>query len=516
VGIAALPNNNEPTPKPGKVIRDPLLVTGKVRIGSDLIGNAGSGLIGNAGSGLSPQDALIGNAGSGLTATAPLATVPYYTTVGPLTSVAPLTSALPLGNLAAAPYAILGRHILAGESGLYVEAVDADTGERVGYGTADNSGRFKIQVAAEDFARALIMQVTGLNKGFVSGFMSAALPVPANFDTVAQLDISPGSTAIVFSEALLAGVRGELKVDTGFRGFTSEEMAFLLRNLDATDLMRAQNKLDSTIDIGKPRDAASILAGAAETGYAIGEKTIEKALAAGGSEPTGAHLAAALRALIRGMHWVERDPAEEKRFDAKYIVDGSVSYVRKDAVGQDAEKLFERLVEAADPRLGDTPLRPNLTPTPIATPSATLTPKPSPTPGASPSPGSSATPSARPSPSPSPTPPPTPRPSSLFTVSISPSILRLNAMPPAGAPEPGFTTTGNFKATVLPAGQNKGVTWTSSHPEYVSVASGSVSTKAGAPRMTVVITAASVEDPNAIATASVEITFKSGLEVEVQ
>jgi hypothetical protein len=147
---------------------------------------------------------------------------------------------------------------------------------------------------------------------------------------------------------------------------------------------------------------------------------------------------------------------------------------------------------------------------------ATPTPGPSATPTAAP--GASPTPSAKPSPTPTPVPTPTPSPAPdlvVTGVSVDPTAVKINAVPPAGDPGPTFNTTATLKATVKASGGNRGVSWSSSNAK-VTVIDGVVSTLAGVSPGSYEVRATAIDDPTKFATASVTVTNDSGLAVEIK
>ena len=236
-GSFLFPRASTQAEKYGIPFVEPLLITGRVRVGpADLAGNSGG--------------ALIGNAGAGLTTAAPLAETAALDTMGRMGTITLLSGAAPLGTLA--QFRIMAEDEVTGPTGptgQYVEAIDLDDGARIGYGRLAENGTYKVQVPVADYDRGLAIQVTGLSDGKVTGFLAAPVRVPANLGTILRLDITPATSAILYSEALLAGVRGELEVDKGFRAFTSEGLAYLVRTGDTPNIVKAAEKLDSAPDM---------------------------------------------------------------------------------------------------------------------------------------------------------------------------------------------------------------------------------------------------------------------------
>lgn len=103
------------------------------------------------------------------------------------------------------------------------------------------------------------------------------------------------------------------------------------------------------------------------------------------------------------------------------------------------------------------------------------------------------------------------------SVSLDKTSLTLNAMPPTGAPDPGYVTSAQLTATVNATGPFAGgVTWSSSDTSRVSVSGGLVQTVANAPEGSAMITATSVDDPTKKATASVTVTSIGDLQLGIE
>lgn len=467
VGVAAIP---KPTPTPerlGKPFQDPLLITGTVRVGPP-------------GSGDRTGGTLIGNSGAGLTSPAPLADSGPIEGMGRMGTLTALASAAPLGSVA--QYRVMAPP--KGPTGLYVEVVDLDTGERVGFGRLRDDDTYMVHVPVADYVRGLAVQVTGLAEGKVTGFLAAPVRVPANFGDVLRVDITPGSTAVLFAKALLAGVRGELVVDKGFRGFASEGLAYLVRTDDAGILARAIENLDGAPDMlefpssTKAMEAIVILA--EKLARATGKHGLE-------SGSTFMDIAAADRAVLKEVGRVEDDGIR-----ATAVIDEGTTDLPKELVARQKKEL-EKLLDEQDKELGGVTVLPTPTPEP--------TPPSGPQPGTSPSVGPSTAPTATP----------------LYTVSITPATVSINALPASGSPDPRFVTSATLVATVTGPGEPQGVTWSSSDTSLVQVSTFGVITAApGARKGVAIVTATSIDDPRAWATCSVEVTVSAGLEVEVK
>lgn len=465
-GIPAIPRPSATPERIGKPFQEPLLITGKVHVGpADLANNSGA--------------ALIGNAGVGLTSAAPLANTGPIEGMGTMGAITTLTSAAPLG--AVAQYRVMAAP--KGPSGMYIEVIDLDTGERVGYSRLKDDSTYMVQVPVADYDRGLAVQVTGLAEGKVTGFLAAPAKVAANFGEVLKLDLTPSSTAVIFAKALLAGVRGELVIDKGFRGFTSEGLAYLVRTDDVPRLWVAIDKLDAAPDMQEFPNASKAMEAIVILAEKLAKATGKHGLASGN---TFMDIAAAERAIVKEIGRVEDDAIR-----ATAVVDDAATELPQDLVKKQKTEL-EKLLDEQDRELGQVSVLPTPTPRPSATPIGT----PGPTPTAT---------TAAPTPTP------------LYQISITPATVSINAMPASGTPDPRFITSATLVATVTGPGTPQGVTWSSSDTSLVEVSSfGVVTAAAGAKKGVAIVTATSLDDGRVKATSSVEVTVSSGLEVEVQ
>ncbi len=418
VGVAALPQSRDTGAKSLAAIPDPLLVRGVARLGepgtSTLAGNSGAALIGNAGSG------LIGNAGSGFTSAAPLSGVAAFTSAAPLTGIEALSGAPPIGI--AKQFWILTRSVQAGETGLYVEAIDLATAERVAFSKATSSGAFTLQIPFSDFKRALVVQVTGLNGGIVTSYLASDFPVEAGKNDTASLAVTPGSTVIAFADALVAGIRSEMRVERGFRGFRTGQLAFMVAAKDGAAIAKAAATLDTGSDLRDVRDPHKALQAIVNAAEELALKALGKALDVGG---TGAELAGAMNLAIKA---IPATPVDESD-TATQIINKSADNISNEAVIAEAARVSGGLGNGSirptpTPTEGGTPApgesaSPSVSPAPGATgsvnpssPPATDSPSPDVSPSATSSVSPSASPSATPSTSPSgsPTAAPTPVP----------------------------------------------------------------------------------------------------------
>ncbi len=103
-------------------------------------------------------------------------------------------------------------------------------------------------------------------------------------------------------------------------------------------------------------------------------------------------------------------------------------------------------------------------------------------------------------------------------VTIVTPHLSLYAPPANATPAPGFQTSGRLTARVKATDRDdRRVAWSSSATEQVAVSpEGAVTVAPGAPETTVIVTATSLDDPSKWATASVQVTRETALEVEVR
>lgn len=475
VGVTALPKATPAPERVGTAFQDPLLITGTVRVGRP-------GLVNNSGA------ALIGNAGAGLTSAAPLANTNALDGMGRMGTITTLTSAAPLGNVA--QFRVLAAP--KGPTGLYVEAIDLDTGERVGFSRLSDNSTYKVQVPVADYDRGLAIQVTGLAEGKVTGFLAAPAKVAAKFGDVLRLDITPATTALLFSKALVAGVRSELILDKGFRAFVSEGLAYLVRTGEIPELLKAVEKLDSAPDMaefpdaGKAMEAIVILA--EKLAKATGKHGIE-------SGTSFSDIAAAERVIVKEIGRVLEDG-----IPTTGIINDAIRELPPDLITKEKKKLDD-ILDDQDTDLGKVTVLPTPTPEPTLTPTPVPTVPPTPTPV--------------PTPTPSPTPVPTPSPA--HQISLNLTAVTINALPPTSTPDPRFVTSVTLIATVTGPGTPQGVTWRSSNTSMVVVSeTGVVTSAAGAGKGSALVTATSIDDPRVVATASVQVTIDSGLEVEVQ
>jgi hypothetical protein len=107
---------------------------------------------------------------------------------------------------------------------------------------------------------------------------------------------------------------------------------------------------------------------------------------------------------------------------------------------------------------------------------------------------------------------------SISSVSLNKSSLTLNAMPDTGNPDPGYVTSDSLTATVTASDRpNRAVTWSSSNTALVTVdGNGALQSARTHTPGTAVITATSADDPRVQATASVTVTIKAGLNLDIQ
>ncbi|MBM3267618.1 MAG: hypothetical protein FJZ01_08220 [Candidatus Sericytochromatia bacterium] len=443
VGIAALPRDSGGGgARSLEAIRDPVLVRGTARLGdaasSTLAGNSGASLIGNAGAG------LIGNAGAGFTSAAPLAAIPAFTSAAPLTPVTVMPNAAPVGI--AKQFWILAnpfRRAQAEEvTGLFAEVIDAATADRIAFAKASETGAFSLAIPFGDQPRSLIVQVTGVNAGTLTSFLAAELPLASRSGNFGTFAVTPGSTAIVFGDALVAGVRAELTADKGFRGFQSGHLAFLIGTRDPATLARAAAKLDTGSDLREVRDPHKALEAATKPAEQLATKAIGIALGMGGK---GADQAAALNVAIKAIPATKPDAPDT----AAQIITKTMDVLAPETISAEADRISAigglagntiRPTPAPTPFQGVTPA-PGGTPTPgTGSPSPGSSPATgSPSPGTSPSGGPTATPSVDPSTSPSPAP----------TVSPSPTVAPTAA--PTATPVPTPTPTPTRAPTPTPS-----------------------------------------------------------------
>ncbi len=510
------------------------LLEGDVRVGPhELAGNAGSALAGNAGSALAGNagSGLIGNTGSGLRNANPLANVAALTHSNPLATVTALTGPgiVPLTSVA--------RYRIQTDAApvVFIEVVNPATGQLLRRGTLDPAGHYRFEVDAVFKARGLIVQATAVSGTVVTAFLAA--PVPAVRPEVARkvVDISPAATVAVFAAALVSGVRGEFQVETGFRGFRTEQLAAIVARLDPEALGAAAPRIDGSERIAKATTFDGLLAEVVAGSAALANESVEAGKAAGA---TLAHVVAAQNLILRDIG--SEDQSVPATVEA--AVAASAERISGEEVAAEAEKVVRTgegvpLAEATGSMDSATPL-----PGPAPSPTPEPAPSPTPEPAPSPTPAQSATPGATPSPTvapedgatPSPTPTPSPAETAAPTPSPTPGIARviitggdvvINAPPESGSADPAFSTSARLKGTAeRPGGPAGAISWSlergadlvTIEEDPAATGEAVVAAKAGAAEGVAIVKATSVDDPTVSATASVTVTIDGGLGVELK
>ncbi len=107
--------------------------------------------------------------------------------------------------------------------------------------------------------------------GKVSGFLCSPLSI-ASVKGSQKADLTYGSTSLALSDALLAGVRTEFDVATGFRGFKTSQLADTIGLRDATIAAKAAAALDGADSLAKVTDASTALANITEAAKTLAGK----------------------------------------------------------------------------------------------------------------------------------------------------------------------------------------------------------------------------------------------------
>ncbi len=395
-----------------------------------------------------PTDAAIGeltpfSASTALSNVTPLANVTPLSNVTPLTQVSPLSNVTPLANVTplsnVTPYRVQGFGLLAtGERTVEVEIVDSNTGERLRLVRTDVLGNFEVDLAAESSARSLIVQATTLAERLITGFLAAPINVAGGERaTEKRVDITPASTTVLFSAALVSGVRAELRVDTGFRGFKTSTLSNLIALYDATTLGDAAKRLDSANEYVKAVSFDGLLTTSTAHSATLAQSAVDMGVL------SGRNLAAIAVATNKILAEIAKQSAPADTAVAQVLTTSADKVDLAELTAAVTKAITEQKQKFPDADIAAAPLptpapTPTPAPSPSPTPAATHTPTPSPTP----TPGATASPTPTPTgspvatPTPSPTPSPTPIPgtgvTSYFPTGVA--ISRAHAMA-AAAPD---------------------------------------------------------------------------------
>ncbi len=194
------------------------------------------------------------------------------------------------------PYRILSRWALAGAEQVFVvEVVNPRTGVRIGRTNAGPDGRYRVEIPGGG-ATAVVVQASGISHNYVSAFLAAPVLLVPSGDTVA--DVAPGSTMLALSLALLAGVREELRTDTGFRGFRSSELADLLALQDRQAMLQAAGAIDFGRTLLRGGSVSALLTLAARDAGVMAREIVSTAKKAGTTLDT---VAASQRLIASGL-----------------------------------------------------------------------------------------------------------------------------------------------------------------------------------------------------------------------
>ncbi|MBI6546338.1 MAG: hypothetical protein HY692_06055 [Cyanobacteria bacterium NC_groundwater_1444_Ag_S-0.65um_54_12] len=293
------------------------------------------------------------------------------------------------------------RGILAGnERVAFVELIAPDTGSLLARVRATASGRYVLAIAEAPVARSLVVQATALTDNKVSGYLAAPLYLSAKASGVRNRDISPGTTVVTFAQTLLAGVRGEFRVATGFRGFKTNYLASLITEA----AVRAEAKASSTFDTHpslvaakKFDDIASFIASSSATMAKVVEDTASESA---GTAVSAAHVIAADNQLISRLG---EKPATADAPITEIIAEAAEQVKPQEVRNEASEISSKAATEQASLSL------------PLVVPSPTPAPAPSGnTPAGNTPAGSTPSPSVAPTPTPTPTPTPVPQVSGSF------------------------------------------------------------------------------------------------------
>ena len=340
--------------------------------GAALIGNAGSGLIGNAGSG------LIGNAGSGLIGNA--------------------GSGYRIQDASGSGYRIqdseASRYRTQDSEGsgyrtqdgggpiiIVVELVNPATGLPILRGLARADGHYDMILAFAFAKIGLILQATTVSDGQVTGFLAAPVPASKTAPNERRVDISPASTMVLLSAAVASGVRAELRVDTGFRGFKTDQLATMVANMDGAAIQKAAEKIDALDTFSASQSFDVLLDQTASASAQLAEASGKAAQESASAGETGvaadsvATLVAATNVILRVISEATVPAAQ----NLTEMVETSAKAVRPEDVAQETRNVVataqEPTVLAATPAFTPAPAR-SPTPVPAPTPSVSPTPVP--------------------------------------------------------------------------------------------------------------------------------------------
>ncbi|MBM3268527.1 MAG: hypothetical protein FJZ01_12830 [Candidatus Sericytochromatia bacterium] len=312
----------------------PYVLEGSVRVG--LVANNASGLVSNNAGGLVSDNAAALSNGNPLTVRAPLARVTEVSAGLRVSPVEALSGATPVTALAdGATY-----RAQATAARIVVEVVDPASGELFRRGKADAQGRYRFELSEPPARRGWIVQATEVSGATVSAFLAAPLPLASPGVARQTVDVTPASTLVVFTAALASGVRAELKVDTGFRGVKTEQLAAMVATLDGAAVKEAASKIDAGKSLGEPAlEFEKVLDKVVSGSVALAQASHKLA------STTGSKLANVVAAGNNILRAISREEAAPT--DAVAAVDASAGKVEAAKVTEEAKTLIDTATDSA-------------------------------------------------------------------------------------------------------------------------------------------------------------------------
>lgn len=203
----------------------------------------------------------------------PLASVPPIPNFAPLESLGGIGPAAPVTSPGLVPAG-------ADRPYLVLEAVDPASGELLARKIAEAGGPFELLLARRVAAWGVVLQATAVTNGKVGGYLCATLAIRPSDAQVPEADMNPGTTALAFADALLAGARAEFDVDQGFRGFKSGQIARLVAERDASASAAAAAALWASEPLAGAADPSETLERAARAAEGLAQRIAGKAAGA--------------------------------------------------------------------------------------------------------------------------------------------------------------------------------------------------------------------------------------------
>lgn len=182
---------------------------------------------------------------------------------------------------------------------VFAELVDPASGELWARVHPDSAGRFKMAFPEDPGERAFFVQVTAFRSGKIVAFLSSPFASgESDKESSHSVIVSPGSTTLALAGAVLAGVRHQFTLDTGFRGFRTSSLAKLVAHGSPPSLGPASRILDATTTFATLTDFDQFLAKAVTVSASLARSVNRKAQEAALDFPT---LLAAKRVFLQDL-----------------------------------------------------------------------------------------------------------------------------------------------------------------------------------------------------------------------